>query len=143
MTRVRRFVHYAAPLGLIVFCWLTMRTNAEFSNESMTSYGFPFAWYAASGLSSMAYVIAIGPMLFDLALYAVLAYLAVSRLAPATPTADAHKWIVGALWTLALASLACVLVQVSMDPHFVAWSLDSYYGANARRSYGVQFGVGS
>jgi hypothetical protein len=143
MTTALRLLKYAAPVGLIVFCWLTMRTVSSFANESMTSYGVPLSWYATPGASSMAYVIAIGPLLVDLGFYVLSVSFAISwLLGRSVPARGTSKWIIGALWVLACASAAYTFVAVSLDPHFVGWSLDSYYGENARRSYGLQFGVG-
>jgi hypothetical protein len=143
MTRIEKLLKYAQPLGLIIFCWLTMRTVSSFSDESMTSYGFPFSWYAADSISSMAYVIAIGPLVIDLVFYVLLTYLAISLLLPQSVLpSNTSRLPPAVLWLMACASLAYIFAAISIDPHFVVWKVDGYYGENAQRSYGIQFGPG-
>ena len=69
MINGNNLLKYTLPVSLTTFCWVTMRTVLSFTDESTTRYRFPFPWYSVNGISSMAYVIAIGPLLADLGVY--------------------------------------------------------------------------
>lgn len=141
MTPSRKLLLYALPTGITVFCWLTMRTLASFTDESMTSYGFPVPWYAPDSVSSMAYVIAIIPLLIDLSIYVSASFVALSLL---LQRSDGRylRLVPIALWLMASVSLTLKISIMSIDPQIVVWTLDSYYGDKAQRSYGVQLGLG-
>jgi hypothetical protein len=133
----------ATPLSLLAFFWLTMRAVVSAGGETLSSYGFPVAWYAPSPASSLAYDIAVGPMMLDVACY-VLFGGCVLRLARWRPernrTAGAVVSIL--LWVGALASLVFTAIVIAHDPHFVAWTLDGYFSGHAARSHYLQFGPG-
>ena len=143
MINGKHLLKYTLPVSLIAFCWVTMRTVLSFTGESTTRYGFPFPWYSVDGISSMAYVIAIGPLLADLGVYVLLTHFVISLLLPQSlVAAGSGKLSALVLWLGACASLAFTMMAISIDPHFVAWALDTYYGDNSQRSYGIQFGLG-
>lgn len=109
----------------------------------MSSYGFPLPWYAASGVGSMAYTIAIGPLLLDLLAYLLLCQIAMTAVLRGVPDGSRIKPILSiALWLLALSSLAFTLLALSIGADFAIWQLDSYFGSNANRSYYFQLGPG-
>lgn len=141
MTSDRKLLRYALPAGLTIFCWLTMRTVASFSDESMTSYGFPFPWYSPDTISSMAYVIAIIPFLIDLTIYVSASFVAISFLLQRSE-GRYLRLVSIALWLMACASLTLKISIILISPQIVAWTLDSYYFGKAQRSYGVQLGLG-
>jgi hypothetical protein len=134
MINIKNLFRYALPTGLTTFCWLTMRTVASFSDESMTSYGFPFPWYAAEGVSSMGYVIAIGPILADLIVYVAVIHAVMSMLPQSALSGSKGKLIAIAFWLAASSSLFFKLLPLSIGPQVNAWTLNSYFGDNARRS---------
>ena len=143
MINGKHLLKYTLPVSLTAFCWVTMRTALSFADESMTGYGFPFPWYSANGISSMAHVIAIGPLLADLGVSMLLTHFVISLLLPRSlVVTGSDKLIALVLWLGACASLAFTMMALSIDPHFVSWTLDGYYGDNAQRSYGIQFGLG-
>jgi hypothetical protein len=141
MIKFKNLFKYALPLGLTLFCWLSMRTTASFSDESFSSYGFPFPWYAANGISSMGHIVAIGPLLLDLAVY-VLACYSIIALLPPLALAGVKGILACLLWLAGAASLLFVVLALSIGPSFVAWELDSYFGSHAKRHYSLQLGLG-
>ena len=143
MIMSRKAWRIALPLGLAAFCGVTLRTAVSFTDETLRVYGFPVPWYSASGISSMGYVIAIGPLLLDLCVYLLLALCVVACMPQRFLIAACHsKLLLLLLWSVAATALALTGLALSLGPDFVAWSLDSYFGAAARRSHGLQFGLG-
>lgn len=143
MIKFKTLFKYALPLGISLFCWLSMRTIASFSDESFASYGFPFPWYAANNVSSLAYIVAVGPLLVDLVVYVALCYSMIALLPPHTLTGVKGSLIALLLWLVGCASLLAIAIALAIDPSFVLWELDSYFGSNAKRHYSLQFGLGS
>ena len=143
MIMSRKAWRIALPLGLAAFYGVTMRTVVSFTDETLRVYGFPVPWYSASGISSMGYVIAIGPLLLDLCVYLLLAFCALASLPQRFLMAACRsKLLLLLLWSVAATALALTVLALSLGPEFVVWSLDSYFGAAARRSHGLQFGLG-
>jgi hypothetical protein len=143
MTAVNFLRRYSLPLALLAFCWLSMQTTAAYSDEATRVYGFPLSWNAPNSSSSMAFSIAIGPLLVDLALYVFLTHLIlIAACRRFAPDGKAGTVISAVLWLAALASLVLVFAAISSDPVFTGWSLDSYFGSNAMRSHVFWFGPG-
>lgn len=143
MMNVKGLFKFAVPVGLSALCWLTMRTVAAYGDESMTSYGFPFPWYAPSGASSMAFDVAIGPLIVNIVSYVSIGYIVTSLIIPASMISTRGGNILSVvLWFAAFGSLALTFTGISLDPHFVNWTMDSYFSENAKRSHGFQFGPG-
>ena len=134
---------FALPLGASLMCWVTMRTVAAFATESMASYGFPFAWYAPNQASSMAFDVAAGPPLVDLLAYVAACQLLLSGVPVRWPGSGTAAMAAStALWLVAIASTALMVVEVGLDAHVVGWTLDGYFGAGSTRTHGIQFGPG-
>lgn len=131
----------AMPLGVTVFCWLTMRTEASLGSETGASYGFPLPWYAPSAASSMAYTVAVTPLVLDLLVYVAVAQavLMAWRLRTASPP---RRGLRVALWAAALASVAYAATGLMTDPRVVAWDPSPYFHAAADRSHRLQWGTG-
>ena len=142
MISLRQAWQIALPLGLAAFFAVTMRTTVSFMDETLGMYGFPMPWYSASGVSSMGNVIAIGPMLLDLCCYLLLAWGLVACLPQRVLIAVCRSKRVLLLWSVAVAALVLTALALSIGRDFVAWSLDSYFDAAARRSHRLQFGLG-
>ena len=143
MISLRHAWKIALPLGLAAFFAVTMRTTVSFTDETLRMYGFPMPWYSASGVSSMGYVIAIGPVLLDLCCYLLLAFCLVACLPQRVLIAVCRsKLVLLLLWSVAVAALVLTGLALSLGPDFVAWSLDSYFDAAARPSHRLQFGLG-
>lgn len=138
---VKILLRFSVPVGLLALFWLTMRVVASYSDESMISYGFPFSWYAPSGVSSMAYDLAVGPFIVDSIFYIGTCHgiilLVVSKSALSHKLSNVVSTL---LWFAALSSLGLMFIAVSMEPHFVGWTLDSYFAGNAQRNYSFHFG---
>ncbi len=130
----------ALPLGVTLLCCVSMRTLVTAGTESMRLYGFPLAWAAPSPAASMAFEIAAGPLVVDLAVYLAIAWalLAASGLARARSTP--RRASVAVLWVLALGALGWCALAVLTDAHVVAWTLDDYFGPGAARTHAFQFG---
>ena len=116
-----------------------MRTVISLPDEAMVSYGFPIAWYTPSLATSLAYEVALGPLLVDLIVYfaacgAILFLVSVSWMGR---TACALLWLAG------VGSAGALALVLLLDPHFVAWTLDGYFGAGATRSRSMYFGLGA
>lgn len=148
MMSFNRLVRYALPLGLLAFCWLSMRTVVAFTDESMKIYGFPFGWYAPNASSSMAFTAAIGPLAVDILVYVLIFQCAVAlfpsgkEMPPKRQLSKIQLAVSGVLWIAAIASLGLFFMSIGSDLQFVGWSLDSYFGDTATRSHHFQFGPG-
>lgn len=143
MIRTSMQLRVATPLGLLAFFWLTMRSVVSAGGETVNHYGFPVAWYTPSSASSLAYDIAVGPMMLDVACYVVFGgfVLWLAHWRP-DPNRTAHTVVSILLWVGALASLVFTAMVIAHDPHFVAWTLDGYFSGHAARGYYLQFGPG-
>ena len=143
MISLRNFFKYSIPLGLLAFFGLTMRTVASYTDESMTSYGFPFPCYGLSSVSSMAYELAIGPFIIDVIFYILICHTIISLAIPKLILSSRNGNVVAILlWLTGLGSMIFMLIAVSIDPHFVTWKLDGYFSENAARTYHFHFGPG-
>ena len=143
MNSLRQAWQIALPLGLAAFFAVTMGTTVSFTDETLRMYGFPLPWYAASGVSSMGYVIASWPMVLDLCCYLLLAWGLVACLPQRVLIAVCRsKRVLLLLWSVAVAALVLTGLAMSLGPDLVAWSLDSYFDAAAKRSHRLQFGLG-
>ena len=140
---LRALWKYALPLGATLMCWLTMRTVASFSIESMARYGFPFAWYAPDASSSMSFDVALGPLFVDLLAYVGTCQLIVSSVAARWSGSNtAARTTSVSLWLVAIASTIVMAMAIGVDTHFVGWTLDGYFGAGSTRAHGIQLGPG-
>jgi hypothetical protein len=142
MTKLRNLSGVALPVGITLFCWLSMRTVVTNGSESQSLYGFPLAWYAPSPAASMAYEIALWPWAIDLLLYVAAAFLACRPLMARGPRTMPGKAVVMLLCVVAAASLAWMALALAFDVHAVAWTLDGYYSDAATRTHGLQIGPG-
>lgn len=113
------------PATLLGLLWLNMRTRIDAGGESMTSVGFPFPWVAPDFSSSMAYIIAWGPLAADLGFWLLACY---GLIGIALRKSKATRLLAAlsiALWLGAAASLATTALSLSMTPRFVPWDLGS------------------
>lgn len=129
-------VCHSFPAALLGLIWLTMRTTVLAGSESMVSIGFPFAWLATDPSSSMAFTIARGAVLLDLAFWLALCHGLLALTTLRLPRAA----LAIALWLGAAVSATYVALSVSMSPNFVPWTLDGYFDPTAPRQHAFQFG---
>ena len=141
MTPRAPLLRFALPAGITLMLVLTMQTVTSNNGESMTGYGFPFAWHAPSAVSSMAFDIAWGALAVN-ALLHVLACYGLARLARRPLAGRTGRRVSVLLWLVALVCTVLTVWAVGTDPHFAAWSLDSYFGAAAQRSHSLHLGPG-
>jgi len=140
MSKLRFVVAAVLPLALVLLSWIGMRTVVTAGSESLSLYGFPLAWVAPSGAASMAFDIAAGPLLVDLAIYLAFAAALVALAGVARASAPRARATSFVLWVVAAGSIAWCVLPLLMDPHFVAWTLDGYFGAGAARTRALQLG---
>ncbi|PWK39424.1 hypothetical protein C7534_113122 [Pseudomonas sp. OV226] len=61
--------------AVMLFACVTMRTVTSWDGEPSTmSYGFPLPWYTPSLATSLAYTIAVVPLLLDFFIYFVICW---------------------------------------------------------------------
>jgi len=143
VTNLTVLLKYSLSAGLSAFFWLTMRTVVSYRDELMMSYGFPFSCFAPSSVSSMAYDLAVGPFIIDIIFYVLICHIIISLAIPKKILSSRGGSVISILlWLAGLGSMIFVSMAVSLDPHFVTWTLDSYFSENAKRSYNFYFGLG-
>jgi hypothetical protein len=134
---------YSIPASLISFVLFTIQTVTSYNDESMISYGFPLSCYAPSNVSSMAYDIAIAPLIIDMISYTLICHFIAFFSTPKKIVSNRCGNIVSVfLWLGGLSLIAFTATAISFSPHFVLWELDSYFGDEAKRSYIFHLGPG-
>lgn len=104
----------------------------------MMSYGFPLPWYTPSMATSLAYTIAVGPLLLDFFIYFVICW-GLSTLVEVKrvmPTNFGRVWE-GLRWIGGIASVGVLSVIMFTGDQFTAWTLNNYFGERATRSQHV------
>jgi hypothetical protein len=143
MSGLIRALQYSAPISLIAFFWLTMQTVNSYSDESMTSYGFPLAYYARSNISSMTYDLAIIPFILDLTFYALTCHCIILAIPASKLFSNKHNTLFSLfLWLIGLGLMGFASIVIFLNAHYVTWKLDEYFSENTHRSYQFHFGPG-
>lgn len=119
------------PAGLTAFCWLSMRTTAHFSDESLSQWGFPLGWLSPDPISSGGHVVAVAPLILDIVLFVAAAAWACARWGR---RASSGRLVAATLWLAAVVSLLVNVAPVFTQVRFVGWQLDGGYSDGARKT---------
>jgi hypothetical protein len=142
-TQLVGLIKYSFPAGLIAFLAVTLQVKSSIDGEYILSYGFPLSWYSPSNSLSMAYTIAVWPLVLDLLLYLVASQILLTGTPIKRIHTTNHGYIVSfLLWVCALALVLFTSLVIFSDPQFVAWSLDDYFNSAAISDYNIQIGPG-
>ena len=145
---------FTFPLTLLLFLHVTMRTEIDGGTERMTGFGFPLPWHANAEHTSMAYAVAVVPLVLDFLLYFLLCFLLVSTLVwvferkvmsrfPAFSERLSRaltKGICVALWCLAVPCVVLAAFLASDNILLNFSSVDAYFKGSPR-SYSLAFGM--
>lgn len=129
MTKFSKCLHVA----VILFAFLTMRTVTSANEEpSIISYGFPLPWYTPSLATSLAYTIAVGPLLFDFITYLFICW-GLSRLMDIRWTVPivVGRVFLGLWWFVIGVSVVRLALIILLGDQFTAWTVDSYFNEDA------------
>lgn len=139
-------LRFALPLTALLFVWVTMRTVSAYQSESMAAFGFPLSWHAADPVSSMAFEVAILPLVVDLLVY-FFVVLSIQRVVWPRVSPAAHKAprvmtaISVVLWVAATGSALVTVAALAVDVRLETTSLGNYFGSNATRTYSAAAGL--
>ena len=154
MNLLSRWLRSGLPITVLLFLWISMRTVSGYPSvsgtgfaESMTAFGFPLSWYAASEATSNAYKIALLPLVVDLLIYALvvvlLQWLIANRLARVASLSSRTSTAVSvSLWAAAAICTVAAVVIMTPDVHVNMTKVDAYFSgesATHRRSFVVGF----
>ncbi|MFI3199775.1 MAG: hypothetical protein QX196_15795 [Methylococcaceae bacterium] len=91
----------------------------------------------------MAYDLAVGSFIIDVISNVLICHIIISLAISRQVLSSRRGNVISILlWLAGLGSMAFISMAVSLDIHFVAWTLDSYFGENAERNYSFHFGPG-
>ncbi|MDR6919105.1 hypothetical protein J2X66_006011 [Pseudomonas sp. 3296] len=122
--------------AVMLFACVTMRTVTSWDGEPSTmSYGFPLPWYTPSLATSLAYTIAVVPLLLDFFIYFVICWGLASLVEVKRAMApNFGRVCAGLRWIGGIASVGVLTLIMLMGDQFTAWTLDNYFGEGATRS---------
>jgi hypothetical protein len=145
MNWLTRWLCSGLPITLLLFLYVTMRTVSGYPllsgagtetvlAESMTAFGFPLSWHAASGATSNAYKVAIVPLMVDLLVY-VLAVIVLQWLVAVLLIRVRHTvsrvWtaVCVLLWFAASVSLGATLMILAPNLRVEVMAIDAYFSS--------------
>lgn len=152
MSPLSSWLRIGLPATVLLFLWVSMRTVSGYPSasgtafaESMTAFGFPLSWYAASQATSNAYKIALVPLVVDLLVYAFgvasLHWLIAPRITRVVHLSSRAMTAVSvALWAAAAMCTVAAVVIMTPDVYVNTTEVDTYFDsavATHRRSFVV------